>query len=243
MLLGLLLTSSAYAVMSKNDLSKMIDNSANADFFAKKNLITFPLKFDGWNKAASELSDYISQTKSKKFIDAFARLQNVSNEIMNNLKISYNAYLRPALPNELQSTGTSDYKKLNVSKVNFVEIDKIVKNLAEYNKTITEVKDVLKKDVSVFGKSKDAKELLNKFADTLTNILNTIQKDYEELSKKNVFGLDQTECVVCFDDFDNNSHKRMIFLPCKHANVCSDCSKNLKECPSCRAKIEEKIVF
>lgn len=42
------------------------------------------------------------------------------------------------------------------------------------------------------------------------------------------------ECIVC-----NNEIKcRYAFLPCCHANVCYDCGNKLKQCPTCRTKVE-----
>ena len=43
-------------------------------------------------------------------------------------------------------------------------------------------------------------------------------------------------CAICF-----TNEKNVVFIPCKHNVACSDCSKNLKNCPICRKKIIEII--
>ena len=43
-------------------------------------------------------------------------------------------------------------------------------------------------------------------------------------------------CVICCDQ-----EKDCVYLPCKHNTACIKCSKNLKECPICRVKIEDYV--
>jgi len=43
------------------------------------------------------------------------------------------------------------------------------------------------------------------------------------------------DCVVCFD-----SKVDMMFLPCAHACVCSNCSARIDRCPLCRKNIRQK---
>jgi len=46
----------------------------------------------------------------------------------------------------------------------------------------------------------------------------------------------QNACVICCD-----LDKDCVYMPCKHNTACIKCSKNLKECPICRMKIEEIV--
>ena len=43
-------------------------------------------------------------------------------------------------------------------------------------------------------------------------------------------------CSICY-----TNEKNVVFLPCKHNVTCSECSKNIKNCPICRKKIIEII--
>lgn len=43
-------------------------------------------------------------------------------------------------------------------------------------------------------------------------------------------------CIICCEnEFDT------LLMPCKHNIACMKCTKNLKECPICRKKIEDFI--
>lgn len=60
--------------------------------------------------------------------------------------------------------------------------------------------------------------------------------------KKNSILVNLTEkqnvnaCVICCE-----ADRDALYLPCKHNTACVKCSKNLKECPICRRKIEDFI--
>lgn len=43
-------------------------------------------------------------------------------------------------------------------------------------------------------------------------------------------------CVICCEN-----DKDCVYMPCKHNAACIKCSKNLKECPICRLKIDDFI--
>jgi len=43
-----------------------------------------------------------------------------------------------------------------------------------------------------------------------------------------------TSCVVCFEE--DRTH---ILLPCGHFCLCKECAQTLKECPVCRAKVQQ----
>ena len=47
---------------------------------------------------------------------------------------------------------------------------------------------------------------------------------------------DTLKCVICLEN-----NKSYLFMPCKHVCCCENCSKNLKECPICRNKIESSF--
>jgi hypothetical protein len=70
----------------------------------------------------------------------------------------------------------------------------------------------------------------------LREILNPPKVD---LSQIKIF--DAGECVICL-----SSHSTVVFLPCAHRCVCSDCSSGIKTmgntCPVCRTRIQQSIV-
>jgi hypothetical protein len=43
-------------------------------------------------------------------------------------------------------------------------------------------------------------------------------------------------CIVCFTD-----ERDVIFLPCRHRAVCSDCFAHMDTCPACRADVREVV--
>ena len=43
-------------------------------------------------------------------------------------------------------------------------------------------------------------------------------------------------CVICCE-----ADRDALYMPCKHNTACVKCSKNLKECPICRRKIDDFI--
>lgn len=43
-------------------------------------------------------------------------------------------------------------------------------------------------------------------------------------------------CIICCE-----AERDALYMPCKHNTACIKCSKNLKECPICRVKIEDYI--
>jgi len=45
------------------------------------------------------------------------------------------------------------------------------------------------------------------------------------------------ECVICMDDITS----RVCLVPCGHTNICSKCVIDIKVCPNCRGKIQQKI--
>lgn len=56
------------------------------------------------------------------------------------------------------------------------------------------------------------------------------------------FGLwedeDSTDCSICMTD-----PKNIIFMPCRHICVCSECMKQLDKCPICRAEVKSHAMF
>lgn len=52
-----------------------------------------------------------------------------------------------------------------------------------------------------------------------------------------------TECIICFEPFSDEI-KRMVLIPCGHANICSTCGEQVQSCPSCNQMItDRKIVY
>lgn len=44
------------------------------------------------------------------------------------------------------------------------------------------------------------------------------------------------DCIICCDN-----ERDALYLPCKHNTACVKCSKNLRDCPICKLKIEDII--
>lgn len=47
---------------------------------------------------------------------------------------------------------------------------------------------------------------------------------------------DGNTCVVCLDNPRN-----VLLMPCAHMVLCRDCAVNLRDCPTCRAKIRQQV--
>ena len=57
---------------------------------------------------------------------------------------------------------------------------------------------------------------------------NAIKKPDNDVSKG--------DCVICCEN-----ERDALYLPCKHNTACVKCSKNLRDCPICKLKIEDII--
>jgi hypothetical protein len=44
------------------------------------------------------------------------------------------------------------------------------------------------------------------------------------------------DCIICCEN-----ERDALYLPCKHNTACLKCSKNLKDCPICKIRIEDLI--
>ena len=64
-----------------------------------------------------------------------------------------------------------------------------------------------------------------------------------DLSKLKIYGDDDmTECCVCFNDVGSKPDIVFVIIaPCGHYCCCKDCTKELKECPLCRANIGQIV--
>ena len=51
---------------------------------------------------------------------------------------------------------------------------------------------------------------------------------------------EKPSCIVCFEDFDDDQHKVIAFVPCGHTS-CFICSKKMSQCHVCRKPIASKI--
>jgi len=60
----------------------------------------------------------------------------------------------------------------------------------------------------------------------------TCYKQYGVLKEKNSI----YACIICCEN-----DRDALYMPCKHNTACLKCSKSLKDCPICRAKIEDTI--
>ena len=43
-------------------------------------------------------------------------------------------------------------------------------------------------------------------------------------------------CIICWDQ-----ERAMLCLPCKHMQLCEECSKSCPNCPSCRAHVQQYL--
>ena len=51
---------------------------------------------------------------------------------------------------------------------------------------------------------------------------------------------EKPNCIVCFEEYDDEQHKVIAFLPCGHT-VCMKCSTKMTQCHVCRKAIASKI--
>ena len=49
----------------------------------------------------------------------------------------------------------------------------------------------------------------------------------------------QADCCVCL----LHRETTVVFLPCRHANCCENCSIHLEQCPICGSTIEERFLI
>eukprot|EP00800_Vazella_pourtalesii_P019939 TRINITY_DN6926_c0_g5_i1.p1 TRINITY_DN6926_c0_g5~~TRINITY_DN6926_c0_g5_i1.p1 ORF type:complete len:208 (-),score=32.80 TRINITY_DN6926_c0_g5_i1:95-670(-) len=52
--------------------------------------------------------------------------------------------------------------------------------------------------------------------------------------------VEKPNCIVCFEEYDDEQHKVIAFLPCGHT-VCMRCSAKMTQCHVCRKAIASKI--
>ena len=52
--------------------------------------------------------------------------------------------------------------------------------------------------------------------------------------------VEKPNCIVCFEEYDDEQHKVVAFLPCGHT-VCTRCSMKMTQCHVCRKAIASKI--
>jgi hypothetical protein len=64
-----------------------------------------------------------------------------------------------------------------------------------------------------------------------------------DLSKLKIYGDENlAECSICMNDVESKSDIVFIIIaPCGHYCCCKDCVKQLKQCPMCRANIEQIV--
>lgn len=63
-----------------------------------------------------------------------------------------------------------------------------------------------------------------------------LQKQLEDLRRKNDELLDQQLCVVCSEQLST-----IVLIPCRHRCLCRNCAGVLRKCPMCRKSIESEI--
>jgi hypothetical protein len=64
-----------------------------------------------------------------------------------------------------------------------------------------------------------------------------------DFSKLKIYGDENiTECCICMNDLESQPDIVFIIIsPCGHYCCCKDCVKPLKQCPMCRANIEQIV--
>ena len=68
--------------------------------------------------------------------------------------------------------------------------------------------------------------------ETLEKKISNLNISEEKNDKENI----DVRCVICLEN-----NKNYLFLPCKHLACCENCSKNIKNCPICRKKIDSTL--
>jgi hypothetical protein len=59
----------------------------------------------------------------------------------------------------------------------------------------------------------------------------------DDVAKEDIPSEPSKECAVCLEELS----RRIVFVPCGHANCCPTCSPKLRECPTCRRQIAQRI--
>lgn len=66
--------------------------------------------------------------------------------------------------------------------------------------------------------------------------LQSVQRRHEEVCRGREALEEEQACVVC-----SEKPKAMLFLPCRHLCTCDGCGGQLRQCPICRADIDDKV--
>ena len=89
----------------------------------------------------------------------------------------------------------------------------------------------------------DSLEFIHKISHTIGKIHDkvSLQEDISNESEGEDVEIAEKACVVCF----LQRVTTWIFMPCRHANFCGDCSDRLRgleqTCPICRTQIEDSF--
>lgn len=175
--------------MSQIEKLKMAITSAHTRAFSKDNLITerVPLEESNiWNNAISEIANYLQQNNSK-LTDEFNQLRNISNELLNTLKVNFGSYIAPAITDaakkqtgvNISTPGAS--AKIDKAKININGLQQSIARLAAQEKIAKEIPVKLASKWFLSASDKDLIPMINQLALTLELTLAKLPKDLNKL--------------------------------------------------------------
>ena len=148
-------------------------------------------------------------------------------EIKKKLRIRFHSYINNenvVYTNVYDNIYNCQFPKNIREKGKFYEINDEDINLISNNR-ITPFYKIKKNNIRILTDEESAKFIKK----------NNINEIITDISKLNIYK--SIECVVCLNEKSN-----IIFIPCAHKCVCSECYKGIKNsCPLCRRKITNII--
>lgn len=125
-----------------------------------------------------------------------------------------------------------DESKNDVNKLN----EALEKKIKAYEECLyrsgNEVKKNIKENEKIFDENKKLRievSALKKNSGLLKNTVDNLNEKINELIEK-------ISCKICFEEFNDDSKRKKIIIPCYHV-ICKSCSDGLEKCPFCQRNI------
>ncbi len=175
--------SSVKEIRNVDDAHRMIVSVFNPLFLARDNILTSRMTVEQ-SKAIydflTEVQKFIN-TKDKSFLPAYNTTLNITNDIMNTLKLIYNSQIVPALKNEkYKETGLPkfDRNELNYNKLSISTIEQYILSLDKDQALLFQLEDELNYKKVTTSAAKDVQSILKYIVIVLQDTINKINKDF-----------------------------------------------------------------
>lgn len=179
-------------IRNKSDAENMM-TSVHNQVFGKNNLVTSRILVEEanlWYSFLSLLEKYIEK-KDKSLVGGkwapFTILRDISNNVINTLKINFNTYIAPALKNpDDKQKGLSNFEaaRFDLGKL---DMNAMKTNLNRLRLEIPVLQDLQKNKLTTTSKmsagAKEARELLKRLAFTLEVTIDKVAKDLDKIKK------------------------------------------------------------